>query len=100
MLLAQQKEHEYIKKLAFKFDTLSTHNKMLEAQITHQATSSLTPPGRLSSKSGRNPRVQCNAMILRGESNLKDLRGSTMMSPCLMQITSLMRKSCLLPLKV
>ena len=50
MLLAQQKQDEYIKKLAFKVDVLSTHNKMLEAQIAQQASSSSTPPGRLPSK--------------------------------------------------
>jgi len=33
MLLAQQKQDEYIKELASKVDVLSTHNKMLEAQI-------------------------------------------------------------------
>ena len=33
MLLAQQKQDEYIKQLASKVDVLSTHNKMLEAQI-------------------------------------------------------------------
>jgi len=31
MLLAQQKQDEYIKQLASKIDELSTHNKMLEA---------------------------------------------------------------------
>ena len=31
MLLAQQKQDEYIKQLASKVDVLSTHNKMLEA---------------------------------------------------------------------
>jgi len=33
MLLAQQKQDEYIKKLASKVDVPTTHNKMLEAQI-------------------------------------------------------------------
>jgi len=45
MLLAQQKQDEYIKQLASKVDVLSTHNKMLEAQIAQQASSSSTPPG-------------------------------------------------------
>jgi len=31
MLLVQQKEDEYIKKLAPKVDVLTTHNEMLEA---------------------------------------------------------------------
>jgi len=31
MLLAQQKQDEYIKQFASKVDVLSTHNKMLEA---------------------------------------------------------------------
>jgi len=31
MLLAQQKQDEYIKQLASKVDVLSTHNKMFEA---------------------------------------------------------------------
>ena len=34
MLVAQQKQDEYIKQLASKADVLTTHNKMLEAQIT------------------------------------------------------------------
>jgi len=33
VLLAQQKQDEYIKQLASKVDLLITHNKMLEAQI-------------------------------------------------------------------
>jgi len=43
MLLAQQKQDEYINQLASKVDVLATHNKMLEAQIAQQATSSSTP---------------------------------------------------------
>ena len=34
MLLAQQKQDEYIKQLTSKVDVLTTHNKKLEAQIT------------------------------------------------------------------
>ena len=45
--LTQQKQDECIKQLAFKVDLLSTHNKMLETQIAQQASSSITPPGRL-----------------------------------------------------
>ena len=45
MLLAQQKQDEYIKQLASEVDVLSTHNKMLEVQIAQQANSSSTPLG-------------------------------------------------------
>ena len=38
-----QQEDEYIKQLAPKVDVLTTHNKMLEAQIAQQASSSPTP---------------------------------------------------------
>ena len=50
ILIVQQKRDEYIKQLASKVDVLTTHNKMLEAQIYQQATSSFTPLGRLASK--------------------------------------------------
>ena len=56
VLLTQQKQDEYIKQLASKVDLLTTHNKMLETQIAHQASSSSTPPGRLPSKPEQNPR--------------------------------------------
>jgi len=75
MLLAQQKQNEYIKQLASKVDVLSTHNKMLEAQIAQQASSSFTPPERLPSKSEPNPREHCNAMILRGGKQLEGPKG-------------------------
>ena len=74
MLLAQQKQDEYIKQLASKVDVLYTHNKMLEAHITQQASSSSTPPGRLPSKPEPNPREYCNAMILRGGKQLEGLK--------------------------
>jgi len=45
MLLAQQKQDEYIKQLAYKVDVLRTLTKMLEAQIAQQASPSSTPPG-------------------------------------------------------
>ena len=61
----QQKQDEYIKQLATKVDVLSTHNKILEAQIAQQASSSSTPRGRLPRKLEPNPREQCNAVILR-----------------------------------
>jgi len=41
--------------LASKVDVLTTHNKMLEAQIAQQATSSSTPLGKLPSKPESNP---------------------------------------------
>ena len=66
MLLAQQKQDEYIKKLACKVDMLAAHNKMLEAQIAQQVTSSPTPSGRLPSKPEPNPCEQCNCLTLRG----------------------------------
>ena len=34
MLMAQQKQDEYIKHLASKVDVLTTHPKMLKAQVT------------------------------------------------------------------
>ena len=71
MLLAQQKQDEHIKKLASKVDVLSTHNKMLEAQITQHASSSSIPSRRLPSKPESNPREQCHAMILRGGKQLE-----------------------------
>jgi len=55
MLLAQQKQDEYIKQLASKPDVLTTHNKMLEAQIAQQVASSSTPLGRLPGKLKSNP---------------------------------------------
>jgi len=63
MLVAQQKLDEYIKSLASKVEVLTTHNKMLEAQIAQQATSSSTPPGRLLSKPEPNPCEQRNCVI-------------------------------------
>ena len=56
MLLAQQKQDGYLKQLGSKVDVLSTHNKMLEAQISQQVVPSSTPPGRLSSKHEPNRR--------------------------------------------
>jgi len=52
------------KQLAFKVDVLSTHNKMLKAQIAQQANSSSITLGRLPSKSEPNPREQCNTIFL------------------------------------
>jgi len=58
MLNAQQKQDEYIKQLASKVDVLTTHNRMLEAQIAQKADLSSTPLDRLPSKPELNPREQ------------------------------------------
>ena len=63
VLLAQQKQDEYIKQLASKVDLLTTHNKMLESQIPQQANSSTTSPSRLPRKPKPNPRDQCNVQL-------------------------------------
>jgi len=77
VLLAQQKQDEYIKQLASKVDLLTTHNKMLETQIAQQASSSSTPPGRLPSKPKQNPREQCNAIVLRSGTKLEGPKSTT-----------------------
>jgi len=41
--MAQQKQDEYINQLASKVDVLTTHNKMLEAQISQKASFHLLP---------------------------------------------------------
>ena len=43
---------------------LTTHNKMLEAQITQQASFSSIPPNRLPTKPESNPREHCNCVTL------------------------------------
>jgi len=65
VLLAQQKQDEYIKQLASKVELLTTHNKMLKAEIMQEFDSSTIPPGRLYSKFEPNPREQCNAIVLK-----------------------------------
>jgi len=50
MLMAQQKQHEYIKQLASKVNVLITHNRMLEAQIAKKAYFLFTPSYRLPRK--------------------------------------------------
>ena len=65
ILLAQQKQDDYIKQSASKVDVLTTQNKMLEAQIAQQLTSSSTPPGRLPSKPESNPHKQHNYVTLK-----------------------------------
>jgi len=75
MLLAQQKQDQYIKQLTSKVDVLTTHNKMLEAQIAHQTTSSSVPLGKFPRKNKLSPGKQCNAMILRGGKQLEEPKG-------------------------
>jgi len=65
ILLAQQKQDEYIKQLASKVDVLSSYNKILEAQISQQVASSSTPLGKLPCKPKPNSLEQCNYVILR-----------------------------------
>jgi len=74
VLLAQQKQDEYIKQLAYKVDLLTTHKKMLETDIAHQAGSSSTPPG---SKPEQNPREQCNAIVIRSGTKLERPKGTS-----------------------
>jgi len=74
VLLAQQKQDEYIKLLASKVDLLTTPHKMLETQIAQQANSSTTPLGRLSSKPEQNPREQCNAIVYRSDTQLEGVK--------------------------
>ena len=64
VLLAQEKQDEYIKQLAFKVELLTTHNKILESQIAQQASSSSTPPGRLPNKPELNPKEHYNVIVL------------------------------------
>ena len=75
MFIAQQKQNEYIKQLASKIDVLTTHNKMLKAQIFQQASSSSTPSSKLPSKPEPNLIKQCNAMILRAGKQLEGSKG-------------------------
>ena len=71
--MAQQKQDEYIKHLASKVDVLTTRNKMLEAQIVQQASSSPTFRRGLPSKLGLSLREHCNYVMLR--SRLEDPKG-------------------------
>ena len=61
------KQDEYIKQLASKVDVLTTHNKILEAQITQQASFSSTSPDRLHSKPKPNLREHCNCVAMKEE---------------------------------
>jgi len=77
VLLTQQNQDEYIKQLPSKVDLLTTHNKMLETQVAHQASSSSTPPSRLPSKPEPKPREHYNDIVLRSDTQLespKDVR--------------------------
>ena len=67
MLMAQQKQDEYIKQLVSKVDVLTTHNRMLEAQIAQKASFSSSPPDRLPSKPEPNSREHCNCVTLKEE---------------------------------
>ena len=64
ILMAQQKQDENIKHLASKVDVLTTHDKLLEAQITKQTNSSPTPPNQLPIQLEPNPREHCNCVVL------------------------------------
>ena len=75
MLLAQQKQDKYIKQLAHKVDVVTTHNKMLEAQIVQQGSYTSSPLGGLLSKPKLNPREQGNDMILRGVNKFQGPKG-------------------------
>jgi len=63
-VLTQQKQDEYFKQLAFKVDLHTTHNKIIETQIAHHASSSSRPPSRIPSKSEPNLKEHCNAIVL------------------------------------
>ena len=61
--------------MAFKVDALTTQNKMLEAQITQQPTSSSTLLDKFPSKNELSHGEQCNAMILRGSKQIEGPKG-------------------------
>ena len=71
MLMVQQKQDEQIKQLVSKVDVFTTYNKILEAQISQQASSSFTPFHQLPRNLEPNSRKHCNAMILRGSKKLE-----------------------------
>jgi len=72
MLLAQQKQDEYIKQLASKVDVLMTHNRMLEAQIAQKASCSSTSSNRLSSKPKPKLREHYSCVTIKDEEDLTD----------------------------
>ena len=76
VLLAQEKQDERIKLVTSKVDILTTHNKMLESQISQPDISSLAPQGRLSSEPVPNPREHCNCIVLRSGKQLDSPKGA------------------------
>jgi len=56
---------EYIKQLASKVDVLTTHNRMLEAQIAQNVTFSSAPLDRLPSNLEANPCEHCNCVTMK-----------------------------------
>ena len=73
MFMAQQKQDDYVKQLASKINVLTTHNRMLEAQIAQKAALSFVPPYRLPSKSEPNPHDYCNCVTMKeNEEDLTD----------------------------
>ena len=65
MLSAQQNQDGYIEQLASKVDVLNTYNKMLDAQVAQQASSSPSPLGTLPDKHESNPHEHCNYVALK-----------------------------------
>ena len=65
--MAQQKQDEYSKQLASKVDVLTTHNKMLEAQIIQKPSLSSRPPDKLPSKPKHSPCEHYNCVNLKQE---------------------------------
>ena len=57
--------NEAIRQLTSKVDSLATHNKMLENQIAHQASSSSRSQGMFPGKPEINPNEHCKAITLR-----------------------------------
>ena len=55
---------------------LTTHNKMLKSQIGQQANPFSTPPGRLFSKPGPNPKQHCNYIVLRSDKQSESPEGA------------------------
>ena len=98
--MEQQKQAEYIKQLASKIDVLTTHNKILETQISQQAISLSTPLGKFLSKNKLSPGEQRNAMISRGGKQLKGPKGLAKMSIYMMEMMKLLKRRCLLLLMI
>ena len=58
-----------------KVDVLTIQNKMLEAQIVQQVTSSSTPLGKFPRENELSLGEPCNPMILRGGKQLEEPKG-------------------------